>query len=53
MNILVTNTPISITLPASLNLPLGGCSNPFVISLTNPPFNDLTISYSFNNALYS
>ena len=53
MNIDVTNNPISITLPTSVNLPLGGCSNPFIISLTNPPFNDLTITYTFNNALYS
>jgi hypothetical protein len=53
MNIMVTNTPVLITLPASLNMPLGGCTNPFNILLTNPPFLDLTISYIFDNTLYS
>ena len=53
MNILVTNNPIVITLPSSVNLPRGGCSNPFIISLRNPPFNDLTITYTFDNSLYS
>jgi len=53
MNIQVTNNPIIITIPSSVALPLGGCSNPFVINLANPPFSDLTISYSFNNSAYS
>lgn len=53
MNIQVTNNPVLITLPTSINLPQGGCSQPFIITLTNPPFSDLTITYSFNNALYS
>lgn len=34
-------------------MPLGGCTNPFVISLPNPPFYDLTISYTFDNTKYS
>ena len=53
MNIQVTNAPILINLPASVNLPLGGCSNPFFISLSNPPFSDVSITYAFNNTLYS
>ena len=53
MNIQVTNTPALITLPTSLDLPLGGCTKPFIISLNNPPFTDVTISFSFNNTLYS
>ena len=53
MNIMVTNTPAPITLPTSLNMPLGGCTNPFNIILPNPPFLDLTISYTFNNTQYS
>lgn len=53
MNIKVTNDPVPITLPSTLNLPKGGCTNPFLISLTNPPFLDLTISYTFDNTLYS
>lgn len=53
MNIMVTNTPVPITLPASLNMPLGGCTNPFNILLSNPPFLDVTISYTFDNTQYS
>ena len=53
MNIQVTNTPALITLPTTLDLPLGGCTKPFIISLNNPPFTDVTISFSFNNTLYS
>lgn len=53
MNIKVTNDPVLITLPSTLNLPKGGCTNPFLILLTNPPFLDLTISYTFDNVLYS
>jgi|688.fasta_scaffold571668_1 hypothetical protein len=53
MNIRVTNNPVTITLPSSLTLPKGGCTNPFLIFLSNPPFQDLTISYTFDNALYS
>lgn len=53
MNIRVTNNPVTITLPSTLTLPKGGCTNPFLILLSNPPFQDLTISYTFNNALYS
>lgn len=53
MNVMVVNTPVAITLPASLNMPLGGCTNPFSMLLSNPPFQDVSISYTFNNTLYS
>lgn len=53
MNIAVTNDPIPITLPSSIVMPLGGCTNPFLIKLTNPPYNDLSITFTFNNSLYS
>lgn len=36
-----------------MTMPLGGCTNSFIISLPNPPFYDLTISYTFDNAQYS
>ncbi len=52
MNIKVTNNPITITLPTTLNLPQGGCTKTFLINLSNPPFTDITISYSFDNSLY-
>lgn len=53
MNINVTNNPVQITLPTSLIMSKGGCTNPFLISLTNPPFSDITITYTFDNNLYS
>ena len=53
MNIRVTNTPITITLPTELTLPQGGCTDPFIISLNNPPFTDFTITYIFDNSVYS
>ena len=53
MNIKVTNIPVSITLPSSLNLPQGGCTEPFLIKLTNPPYSDIAITYTFDNSIYS
>jgi hypothetical protein len=53
MNIFVTNDPVTITLPTSIVMPLGGCSNPFLIKLTNPPYSDVSISFTFDNSLYS
>jgi len=53
MNIAVTNSPVTITLPASIIMPLGGCTAPVLIKLNNPPYSDLSISYTFNNTLYS
>lgn len=53
MNIAVTNTPVIITLPSSLVLPKGGCTNPFLIQLPNPPFSDIAITFAFDNSLYS
>lgn len=53
MNVEVTNIPVPITIPSSITVPQGGCSNPYLIKLTNPPFMDLTITYDFDNTLYS
>ena len=53
MNIQVTNVPVAITLPSILTLPQGGCTRPFLLALTNPPFTDLTISFLFDNSVYS
>jgi hypothetical protein len=53
MNIRVTNIPVNILLPAALTLPQGGCSDPFLIALANPPFEDIAITYAFDNAVYS
>lgn len=53
MNIEVTTIPVPITIPSTITVPQGGCSSPFLIQLTNPPFMDLTITYVFDNTLYS
>ena len=53
MNIVITNTPKKITLPTSLTLPQGGCTQPFIVNLANPPYHDISITYIFNNALIS
>jgi hypothetical protein len=53
MNIEVTNNPVQITLLTTLVMPKGGCTNPFLILLSNPPFADMTITYSFDNNVYS
>ena len=53
MNIQVTNNPIPIIFPASLTMPKGECTDPFLISLTNAPFADLVLSYTYDNSLYS
>jgi hypothetical protein len=34
-------------------MPKGGCTNPFLVLLSNPPFQDLTITFTFDNKLYS
>lgn len=37
----VTNTPVVIDIPATLNVPLGGCSVPYLIQLKNIPFESI------------
>jgi hypothetical protein len=53
MNIQVTNAHVPITVPTTLTLPRGGCTDPFLFQLPYPPFRDLTISYVFDNTIYS
>jgi hypothetical protein len=52
-NILITNIPISINVVSSINVPQGGCSLPVQVTLTNPPYNDVSINFVYNNSLYS
>jgi hypothetical protein len=51
-NIKVTNIPVPITIPSSIDLPKGGCSSPFLIFLTNPPTVDLKVSFTYDNFVY-
>ena len=53
MNIKVTNTPVPITIPSSLTLPQGGCTTPILIMPSYPPFTDFTLSFTFDNDVYS
>lgn len=52
-NIRITNTPVSITIPTSIDLPRGGCSNPFIIKLTNPPTIDMSVTFNYDNLVYN
>jgi hypothetical protein len=46
----VTSLPITIAFPASFNVPLGGCSMPVVVSLTNAPYSYITVYYEYNTS---
>ena len=51
-NIKVTNIPVTVTVPSSIDIPIGGCSEPVVIDVVHPPFNDMTITFNYDNAAY-
>ena len=44
----VTSLPITIAFPTSFNVPLGGCSMPVAVQLTNPPYSYITVYYEYN-----
>lgn len=48
----MTNIPVTITVPSTINVPLGGCSEPVIIDCVNPPYNDMTITFNYDNAVY-
>lgn len=47
----VTSLPITISFPSSFSIPLGGCSLPVAVSLTNAPYSYLTLYYDYNTTL--
>jgi hypothetical protein len=51
-NIKVTNKQIEIATLSTISVPLGGCSEPYVIKLTNPPFTELIINFNYDNFKY-
>ena len=51
-NIKVTNVPIAVTVTSSIDVPIGGCSEPIIIDIVNSPFTDLLISFNYDNFLY-
>ena len=46
----VTSVPITIAFPTSFSVPLGGCSMPIAVELTNPPFSYITVYYEYNTS---
>lgn len=50
---MVSNVPIPITLPLTFNVPIGGCSVPYKVSLTNAPYSDVKISFEYDTVLYN
>ena len=51
-NINVTNLPRPITVPSSINVPVGGCSEPVILDSVYPPFTDMSITFNYDNSLY-
>lgn len=52
-NIRVTNNPVLVTIPSTINIPAGGCSTPFTIDIGNAPLNDVLINFNYNNQVYN
>lgn len=50
-SVIVDSIPITISFPSSFTVPLGGCSMPSIISLTNPPYSSININYQYNTTL--
>jgi hypothetical protein len=46
--VIVTSTPIVITVPASFSVPIGGCSMPALITITNPPYSNVAINLQYD-----
>ena len=51
-NIKITNTPVSVDIPTSIDVPIGGCSKPITVDIKNSPFNDVGVSFNYNNSKY-
>ena len=51
-NIQVTNIPVTVTVNSSIDVPIGGCSEPIIVDIVKPPFTDLSVSYNYDNFLY-
>ena len=51
--VLVSNVPITITLPTTIDVPEGGCSIPYEIVLANSPYSDLNLNFEYDTTLYN
>lgn len=51
--VMVSNHPIPIFIPATFNVPLGGCSVPYRVKLSNSPYSDVKISFEYDTILYN
>ena len=50
--VLVNNEPIEISIPSLIEVPIGGCSIPYEIVLTNPPYSDISLDFEYDTDLY-
>lgn len=50
---LVSNRPIPVFIPSSFTVPLGGCSVPYRVTLSNSPYSDVKISFQYDTILYN
>jgi len=53
IRIIVTDNPITITIPSTIYVIRGGTSLPIPITLVNPPYSDLQILIVFNEAFFN
>jgi isocitrate dehydrogenase len=44
---------VSVTIPASINVPIGGCSIPFIVDLQNNPVYDVSVIFNYANNIYN
>lgn len=45
--------PINVTFPTAATVPIGGCSIPTPVSVSNAPYSALSINYEFNTSLFT
>ncbi len=48
----ISNNPIQISMPTSINIPKGGCSIPVKITLAKAPSSDLELNFEYDSDLY-
>lgn len=48
----VSNNPIQLAIPSTINMPKGGCSIPVKIAVAKAPSSDLQINFEYDSDLY-
>lgn len=49
----ISNVPVQITVPSTIDVPKGGCSVPYEIVLSNLPYSDININFEFDTELFN